>query len=152
MGGRCGVDLGAAPRGSPGLIRLSEVNPPCQALLKRQRVGRVLHRPGGLGPLSRRLSSSPTRYCIQAVGALSQKWRVKEDHPRSWGGHLHLKGVSPAYVSLNVSAPKNYLEEGERIGDMETPWPASGSTSYNMQCQFNKDIKLQPTTENITHP
>ena len=25
-----------------------------------------------------------------------------------------------------VSAPKNYLEEGERIGDMETPWPASG--------------------------
>ena len=21
-----------------------------------------------------------------------------------------------------------------------------------MQCQFNKDIKLQPTTENITHP
>ena len=26
------------------------------------------------------------------------------------------------------------------------------STSYNIQCQFNKDIKLQPTTENITHP
>jgi len=108
------------------LIRLSEVIPPRQALLRRQRVGRFLQRPGGLGLLSRRLSSSPTRYCIQAVGALSQKWRVKEDHPRSWGGHLHLKEVSPAYVSLNVSAPKNYLEEGERIRDMETPWPASG--------------------------
>ena len=26
------------------------------------------------------------------------------------------------------------------------------STSYNLQCQFNKDIKLQLTTENITHP
>ena len=26
------------------------------------------------------------------------------------------------------------------------------STSYNMQCQFNKGIKLQPTMENITHP
>ncbi|XP_055420486.1 uncharacterized protein LOC129639380 isoform X5 [Bubalus kerabau] len=28
----------------------------------------------------------------------------------------------------------------------------AGSTSYNMQCQFNKDIKLQLTMENITHP
>ena len=28
----------------------------------------------------------------------------------------------------------------------------SGSTSYNMQCQFNKDIELQPTTGNVTHP
>ncbi|XP_003587318.2 PREDICTED: uncharacterized protein LOC104995387 isoform X1 [Bison bison bison] len=58
LGDRCGVDLGAAPRGSPGLIRLSEVIPPRQALLRRQRVGRFLQRPGGLGPLSRRLSSS----------------------------------------------------------------------------------------------
>ena len=24
------------------------------------------------------------------------------------------------------------------------------STSYNMQCQFNKDVKLQPTMKNIT--
>ncbi|XP_027371523.1 uncharacterized protein LOC113876466 isoform X3 [Bos indicus x Bos taurus] len=29
-----------------------------KALLRRQRVGRFLQRPGGLGPLSRRLSSS----------------------------------------------------------------------------------------------
>ena len=28
----------------------------------------------------------------------------------------------------------------------------AGSTSYNMQCQFNKDLKLQLTTENITPP
>ena len=28
----------------------------------------------------------------------------------------------------------------------------AGSTSYNMPCQFNKDIELQLTTENITHP
>ena len=28
----------------------------------------------------------------------------------------------------------------------------AGSTSYNMQCQFNKDIKLQLTMENITYP
>ena len=28
----------------------------------------------------------------------------------------------------------------------------AGSTSYNMQCQFNKDIKLQPTMGNVTHP
>ena len=94
LGVQCAVDLGAAPRGSPGLIRLSKVIPPSQALLRRQRVGRFLQRPGCLGPLSRRLSSSHTRYCIQAVGALSQKWRVKEDHPRSWGGHLRLKEVS----------------------------------------------------------
>ena len=26
------------------------------------------------------------------------------------------------------------------------------STSYNMQHQFNKEIKLQPTTETLTHP
>ena len=26
----------------------------------------------------------------------------------------------------------------------------AGSTSYNMQCQFNKDVKLQPTMKNIT--
>lgn len=82
----------------------------------------------------------------------AEGWKIPSE--ARWSGTLVKKAelVIPAYVSLNVSAPKNYLEEGERIGDMETPWPASGSTSYNMQCQFNKDIKLQLTTENITHP
>nr|XP_042086875.1 uncharacterized protein LOC114117997 isoform X2 [Ovis aries] len=63
LGVQCAVDLGAAPRGSPGLIRLSKVIPPSQALLRRQRVGRFLQRPGCLGPLSRRLSSSHTSLC-----------------------------------------------------------------------------------------
>ncbi|CAI9161556.1 unnamed protein product [Rangifer tarandus platyrhynchus] len=58
LGVRYRVDLGAAPRGSPGLIRLCEVIPPCRPLLRRQRVGRFLQRPACLGPLSRRLSSS----------------------------------------------------------------------------------------------
>ncbi|XP_040108748.1 uncharacterized protein LOC120872441 isoform X2 [Oryx dammah] len=63
LGVRCAVDLGAAPRGSPGLIRLSKVIPPRQALLRRQRVGRFLQRQSCLGPLSRRLSSSHTSLC-----------------------------------------------------------------------------------------
>ena len=33
-----------------------------------------------------------------------------------------------------------------------TSFVSAQVNNYNMQCKFNKDIKLQPTTENITHP
>lgn len=52
-------------------------------------------------------------------GGSESEVEAKEDHPRSWGGHLHLKEVFlQPKASLTFSAHMNYLEEGESIGDV----------------------------------
>ena len=42
--------------------------------------------------------------------------------------------------------------QNAHMAQPRTPDLQLRSTSYNMQCQFHKDIKLYPTMENIIHP
>ena len=77
------------------------------------------------------------------------------------------QGLSPLSLLPRNLGPLDKTQEGllkDPLANPEEIWYTdgssfvldgkrrAGSTSYNMQCQFNKDIKLQPTMGNVTHP
>ena len=68
---------------------------------------------------------------------------------------LMLPMIAPCIISYPtclVSALAFCSPWGHKESDTTEGLNLLRSTSHNMQCQFNKDTKLLPTMENITHP